>query len=453
MAIMVTIRPYGFFAKASAYFLAWTLLGLFFSSREIVLRTYRNEPMVWQNIMTTWLVGEYIWGVVAFVVLAFGSRWPLDRPVLGRRLALHALFSVVVAGAQLALEATAYINIGTLPSSNQSFWRLCDLNNDTFVSANELNLSTILSRSAAYDPANPGNFRTAGVVDPDVKTDRTRELIVGFDRQLGPTVAVGASYIRRKYDRFNWNDRLNWTSANYRAVNYAPTGCPADARCEVIVYYEPSSALPSAYRYSNTPDRWRDFNGVEVTFQKRQSNHWSLNASVAYNNAVDVFDSPAAYEDPTCVVGQCPGRQIYAPQAGGSGIDNVYINAKWLIKAAGTYQLPRGINLGANVNSRQGYPFPQAIITPNRANSGGTAIVLLDPLGDSRLPTFTQLDLRIDKNIAIGRLQLKPTFDVFNVTNASTVLARRVLQASSVANDISGIVAPRVARFAVQVRW
>jgi signal transduction histidine kinase len=121
---MVRTRPHGFFAKAFAYFLAWTILGLFFSSREIALRTYRNEPMVWQDVLTTWLVGEYIWGVVAFVVLAFGSRWPLDRPVLGRRLALHALLSVVVAGAQLALEATAYINIGTLPSSNQSFWRL-----------------------------------------------------------------------------------------------------------------------------------------------------------------------------------------------------------------------------------------------------------------------------------------------------------------------------------------
>jgi hypothetical protein len=42
---------------------------------------------------------------------------------------------------------------------------------------------------------------------------------------------------------------------------------------------------------------------------------------------------------------------------------------------------------------------------------------------------------------------------VFNVMNTDTVLGRRLLQASGVANDISGIVAPRVARFAVQLRW
>ena len=64
-------------------------------------------------------------------------------------------------------------------------------------------------------PARPSPTR----VDPDVKNDRTREFIVGFDRQLGSQMAFGASYIWRKYDRFLWNDRDNFTSANYRAVD------------------------------------------------------------------------------------------------------------------------------------------------------------------------------------------------------------------------------------------
>ena len=266
-------------------------------------------------------------------------------------------------------------------------------------------------------------------------------------------MAVGASYIRRKYDDFLWTDLTNWTSANYRSVAFTPTGCPADARCEPIAYFEPATPLPSAAVYTNVPDRWRSFNGFEVTFQKRHSNRWSMNASFAYNDAVDVFDSPASYEDPTCVVEQCPGRQTYAPEAGGSGIDNVFINAKWLAKVSGTYSLPYEISLGANLNSRQGYPFPQAIRTPDRANSGGQADVHLDPLGDTRQPAFTQIDFRVDKRILFRTIELKPTFDVFNLTNANTVLARRRLQASDVANEISGIVAPRVARFAIQVRW
>jgi hypothetical protein len=329
-----------------------------------------------------------------------------------------------------------------------------DANGDGFVQTTEVNTTGApLSRSAAYNPANPGNYLSAGTVDPDIKNDRTREFIVGFDRQLGSVMAVGGSYIWRKYDRFHWNDRLNWTSANYRAVTYNPTGCPADARCETITYYEPASPLPSAFQYTNVPDRWRDFNGFELTFNKRMANRWMMNASYAYNDAVDVWNSPAAYEDPTCTVTSCPGEQIYAPEAGGSGIDNVFINAKWLVKLSGSYLLPYDINVAGFYNARQGYPFPQAIRTPNRANSGGTADVNLDPLGEFRHPTFHQIDFRVDKNFRVNRVQIRPTFEVFNLANSSTILARRRLQASSVANDISGIVAPRVARFGVSVRW
>lgn len=328
-----------------------------------------------------------------------------------------------------------------------------DANGDRFVQANELNLNTILSRSASYNPANPGNFLSAGTVDPDIKNDRTREFIVGVDRQIGNVMAVGGSYIYRKYDQFSWNDRLNWTSANYRSVTLTPTGCPADGRCETITYFEPSSPLPAAFQVTNIPDRWREFDGIELTFAKRMSNRWSANASYAYNDAVDVRDSPASYEDPTCIVTSCPGRQIFANESGGSGIDNVFVNAKHLLKVSGVVRLPFGVNVAGSLNSRQGYPFPAAIRTPNRANSGGQADVNLDTLGDVRLPTLHQLDFRIDKNVNAGRVTLRPSFEVFNLTNENTVLARRRLQASAVANNISGIIAPRIARFGVSVRW
>jgi len=50
-------------------------------------------------------------------------------------------------------------------------------------------------------------------------------------------------------------------------------------------------------------------------------------------------------------------------------------------------------------------------------------------------------------------MSLRPSFEVFNLTNSNTVLARRRLQASAVANDISGIIAPRVARFGIRASW
>ena len=277
-----------------------------------------------------------------------------------------------------------------------------DTNGDAFVQPSEVNTSVpFLSKSNAYDPANPTNALAPAVIDSGIKNDRTREFIVGFDRQVGSQMAVGASYIWRNYDQFAWTDRLNWDTANYRSVSYQATTCPAGARCEPVTYFEPTTQLPSATQYTNRPDRYRNFNGFELTFAKRMSNRWSANASYAYNNAVEHFGT-AALEDPTCVADICTGDFQYAPESGGSGIGNVFQNSKWLVKVNGRVQLPWEFNLAANMMSRQGFPFPASILSPNRANGGGQAQVLLDPMGDVRYENTFGMDLRVDRNFRFG---------------------------------------------------
>jgi hypothetical protein len=328
-----------------------------------------------------------------------------------------------------------------------------DLNGDQFVQPGEVNTSVpFLNKSVDYDPAHPASTTSPARVDPNVKADRTRELILGIDRKIGSNASVGASFIRRNYDRFAWNDRDDWSSANYRAITYAAAGCPAAARCEPVVYYEPASQLPSANSYSNQPDRHRTFNGIEATFTKRPAGRWSMNASVAFNDAVEHFGA-AAIEDPTCVIDSCPGDFQYAPESAGSGIGNVFQNARWTMKASGRVQLPYDLNVAANYLGRQGFPFPQAIITPDRANGAGTAQVLLDPIGEVRYDNLHTIDLRIDRTFVIRSFRIVPSFDVFNATNANTVLAANRQQVADNANRVSGILAPRIARVGVTAHW
>ena len=104
-------------------------------------------------------------------------------------------------------------------------------------------------------------------------------------------MAAGGSYVWRKYDQFTWTDRDNFTSATYVAVPFQPTGCPAGARCEAVTYYQPNVPIPPPGIRTNQKNRYRDFNGFELTFQKRTSNNWSASASAAYNNAIDYWDS------------------------------------------------------------------------------------------------------------------------------------------------------------------
>ncbi|HSL20657.1 MAG TPA: TonB-dependent receptor [Vicinamibacterales bacterium] len=340
-----------------------------------------------------------------------------------------------------------------------------DANGDTMVQRNELTLgrSNVLFFSGNYNPDNPSALTTTGSVDGGLKNDRTREVIVGLQHELARNIGVEANYINRKYDRFAWNDTLGFTSADFVARQFTPSAasCPAaDARCETVTVYDPAFPIPAPYIYTNQPDRWRDYNGVELTLTKRLADRWMGLISFAYNDALDHWDSPDAYEDPTCRAGggapdsqaMCIQQQ-FAPESGGSGIDNVFTNAKWLFKLQGMYTLPLNINVAGFYQTRQGYPFPQAVRVASRPNRGGTVDVLLDPVGEVRHPNLHYADFKVERAFAFGTARVTPSLDIFNVGNVNTVLARRRLQAASNANRISGIVAPRVIRFGVRVSW
>ena len=192
------------------------------------------------------------------------------------------------------------------------------------------------------------------------------------------------------------------------------------------------------------------FNGLELTGRKRLSNHWLMNTSYSYNSTI-VNYGPGSFTDPTNIAQRNGFQYDYATS--GSGIGNVYINAKWLFKMSGMVQLPLGINASAFYNARQGYPFEQTVTSPSRANGAGTASLLVANIGDVRLPNFQNLDFHVDRAVKLGTVRLVPTFDLFNVFNSGTEQAIRGTENSSNANAIQAIVAPRVARIGVRVTW
>lgn len=325
-----------------------------------------------------------------------------------------------------------------------------DTNGDQFVQAGELDTSRILAFSGNYNPANPSFLGTPNTVDPNLRNNTTDEFIVGMDHELIPNFAVGASYIWRRYDHFEWDDRVGLTSADYVPVEFTATGCPSD--CPTVTYYQPTIPIPAARTRTNVPDRTRTFNGLELTARKRLSNRWQMNASLALNDARDHWHSPAAYEDPTNIE-QWNDAQ-FAPESSGSGVGNVFTNSRWMAKVSGMYSLPWDVNFAAFFNARQGYPLPHAIQSPSRPNAAGRVDVLTAPLGDIRLENFANLDLRVEKVITLMRnTRVSLAVDVFNALNSNTPLAMiRQLNASN-ALDVSGIVPPRIARLGVRVNW
>ncbi|HZR22663.1 MAG TPA: TonB-dependent receptor [Vicinamibacterales bacterium] len=343
-----------------------------------------------------------------------------------------------------------------------------DLNGDRVAQANEiLTSANPLSASTNWSSANPANTVSANSVDPNLKDDTTDEIILGFDHELGAGFAVGGNYIWRRYSGFQWSDRQGLSTSDYTAATFTPTAasCPAsqNANCPTVTYYQPLFQIPTIVTLTNVPGAYNLYNGVELTGRKRMSNHWMMNTSFSYNDAVRHFDSfpgsisstsqssTAFVEDPTNRSAR-DGAQLEVPTSG-SGIGNVYINSKWLYKLSGLYNLPYDINVSAFFNARQGFPIENVISGPSRINGAGIPLIFLDPIGSVRLPNYANLDFHLDRPIRIGSAKFVPSLDVFNVTNSNTVQAVRGTQNASNANNIQAIVAPRVARFGIRVNW
>jgi hypothetical protein len=343
-----------------------------------------------------------------------------------------------------------------------------DLNGDKFVQANEIVASSKpLAVTGNWDPNNPTAVTTANIVDPNLKNDRTDEFIIGADHELGAGIGVGVNYVWRRYANFNWQDINGLTSADYSAFTFTPSAasCPSaqGARCPAVTYYQPNIQLPTVTTLTNAEGFNRTFNGIEVTGRKRLSNHWLMNTSLSYNSTLVNFNdftgsvtstnvtSSALVEDPTNRTLR-NGYQFDYPTSG-SGLGNVYVNARWLFKLSGMYEAPYSFNLSAFYNARQGYPFEASIQSPSRTNGAGIATLLLDAVGENRLPNYQNVDFHVDRPIVLGTVRFVPALDVFNVMNGNTVQALQRTQNAATANQISAVLAPRVVRLGVKVTW
>jgi hypothetical protein len=327
-------------------------------------------------------------------------------------------------------------------------WR--DLNGDKTVQANEVDPTNIITFTG-FNPGDPAALTTANLVDPNVVAPKTQEVIVGFEKEMAAGIGFSVSYIWRGYDRFLWDDTNGLTSANYNPVSFVPppTSCPSSARCDTVTYWAPNIPFPASFTRTNRPDFRHVYNGVEFVVRKRSSRGWFVNGSYSYNSTLEFYDSPASYEDPTNI--NIRSGYQFAPTGaigggGGNFLAGVPTNATWIVKGNAGYQLPYAVKVSATADLREGYPFLQAINIASRPNRAGPIAVILDPIGQQRLPNFATLDFRVDRAFTFGRLKLLPSFDVFNILNSNIVMGQRTNQNASNANQVFGILPPRIAR-------
>ena len=279
-------------------------------------------------------------------------------------------------------------------------------------------------------------------VDARLNPTVTDEVILGLEHELMANVAVGGSYIHRNYHDNRNVYRVGAFTSEYAPANFsAPCGNAGtcDQNSYTGTYYQRATTLPSALILRNS-GTYSVYDGLELTARRRFSGRWMMAASYTWDRGV--FWEPQAdrdYLDPTNVA-----------------IINGFSDGvvPWVFKVSGLYTLPWKISASAFINARSGFAYNTTILSPNRSGSGGTVDVLLQPNAALHYPAFRELDVRVDKTFSLagrGRLVLEGT--VFNLTNANTTLAIVTRQTLSTANNVTSVLAPRIARFGVRVTF
>jgi hypothetical protein len=339
----------------------------------------------------------------------------------------------------------------SVTEENTAWYDWIDLNGDDLVSTDELvgyPYDGLLAYSGynAYDPTNPVS---PYVIAEDLPTGYTDELLFGVERELFKDFSLAANITLRKLHDWNW-----WWDYNRETGqkdNRADWGDPIQGSIEVdgetydYEYWAPEThrnELPGAIFEGE--DGWSsNYTGFEIIATKRLSHRWMMSFSFTIQQSIEHYGE-GSYTDPTNV-------KYYD---GGS----TYWDSRWMAKLNFLYQLPWGINFSGFANIREGKPWWQylSIYAPERRAKGVGSFVTIrtEKLGETRLPTFYNVDLSLSKDFVLGRYgRLTLQVDAFNVFNYSHYLERYGQINSPWHGWIDSILNPRVIRLGVRYRF
>jgi hypothetical protein len=343
---------------------------------------------------------------------------------------------------------------------------MVDLNRNNVADQNEINFADIQGWWG-FDITNPSKIDESINRIGDYNVPRTHEVILGMDREVMQNFGVSASFTWRKFVDFNWQPNIGVRKPMYvQAGVLSGSGLPDGSSYNQPYYYIPAANVPAdaqsgGVEYTGREGYHQRFWGIEVSATKRLSNRWMARFGFSTNDHREYFDNPdTALQDPTPNPGT-PKKDggLVVRSSGGSGKSGIYqLLPKYQFIANGLYQAPYGIDLGFNMVMRQGFGQPwfrDRVATSDYFGRNKTVLVVED-IGENRLPTATSFDFRVGKVIDLNRARLNIDLDVFNLFNAGTVLGRQYnmrLTGATGFDQVLEIMNPRILRIGVRVNF
>jgi hypothetical protein len=344
---------------------------------------------------------------------------------------------------------------GTPIGSGYVYYFSRDNNGDRLVQPSEL---LAFDGTAGFDPNDPlgGNPDRIG----NYAVPKTHELVLGVEHELMRNFGLSSNYTWRKYVDFNWTQFAGVTSADYTQAGTLTGNQTPIGPFNVPFYRVDSAAAPDDFarihekRNGYSQRYW----GLELAATKRMSDNWMMRMAWSTSDHREYFDGPDAKGDPTPSLTN-PNKDggLVMRQTGGSGKSAIFmVLPKYQFITSAAYQMKFNILVGMNYLFRQGYaqPFHRTQVAGSSDDlSGSKTVLLVDDVGDYRLPNVHSLDGRVSWALNLQRARVHFDLDAFNLFNTATTLGKVYDVRVATFNQVREIMNPRILRLGARITF
>jgi hypothetical protein len=283
-------------------------------------------------------------------------------------------------------------------------------------------------------------------VDPDIQRPYTDELIAGVSHEPLDGVQLGANFIYRKDKRLTNLVDIGVSSDSYTPTDVDDPGDDgvlgtADDAVITVFAQDPDTLGQERNLLTNPPGDDRTYTGLEITATKRMSNRWQAVGSLVVSRMevikpVDHATTTPLFEDPNALINA-------------KGLDPS--NQPVQLKLQGSYVAPYDIVVSGFYRFLRGLPYTRELLVEGLPQ--GPFNVFAEPRGSRNTDNSSILDFRVEKRFELSRqYRLGLILDVFNLTNASPVVAEGNLTGANLGEPLT-IWNPRIARIGVRLTW
>ncbi len=265
------------------------------------------------------------------------------------------------------------------------------------------------------DFRHPSNAPDAETIDPNIEPMRLSEAALGVEREVGRNMAVGVRYIHKQVD-IAIEDVGQLDAQGNEIYTIGNPGFGAAA----------SVFLENGTRVADFPKAVRDYDALELTFDKRLSDRWQYRASYTLSRLYGNY-SGLSQSDENGRTSPNVGRNFDYPLMAFDGrgqpvYGRLATDRPHQFKMQGTYEVPFGTQFGLSFYAASGIPVSReaAAITGSRF-----PVQYRGRLSDGRTPVLSQTNFQVAHEFRVGSSRrILLSMDVQNLFDQSTAINR-----------------------------